>query len=295
MRQNLMGLSTNRTMAGTEGLSVDLKTDEGQAILGKLIPMADILVHNMRPGAPERVGIGLERVRELNPDITYVYVGGYGSTGPHNRRPAMHPIGGAVSGGALTQAGGREGLPPADASMTMEEIVEVSRKLGRAQDVNPDPNTSMVSATAMVLALYARHRLGKPQYVEVSMIGANAYANADDFFDYEGKPDRAVPDTDGFGLGALYRIYEAADGWVFLACPLESEWRALCDALGPPDLADDPRFASAPARHENDAALAARLAAVFAADPAAQWEKRLSAADVGCVQSRGPERLRLLR
>ena len=283
MRVGQNGIGVNRTMAGTEGLSLDLKTSEGQAILAKLISRADILVHNMRPGAPERVGIGLQRARELNPDITYVYVGGYGSTGPYHRRPAMHPIGGAVSGGALAQAG-RDALPPAEANMTMDEIVDVSRKLGRAQDVNPDPNTSMVAATAMVLALYARQRLGKPQYVEVSMIGANAYANADDFFDYEGKPDRAIPDADGFGLDALYRLYEASDGWVFLACPLESEWRALCDALGLPDLADDPRFASAPARHDNDAALAARLASVFAAEPAAQWEKRLSAADVGCVK-----------
>ena len=283
MRTGNRGIGANRTMAGTEGLSLDLKTSEGQAILGKLIPRADILVHNMRPGAPERVGIGLQRVRELNPDIIYVYVAGYGSTGPYHRRPAMHPIGGAVSGGALAQAG-RGALPPADASLTMDEVVEVSRLLGRAQDVNPDPNTSMVATTAMVLALYARQRLGKPQYVEVSMIGANAYANADDFFDYEGKPDRAIPDADGFGLNALYRLYEAADGWVFLACPLESEWRPLCDALGLPDLADDPRFSTPETRQSNDAALAARLASVFATEPAARWEESLSAADVGCVE-----------
>lgn len=284
VRDNLNGLMINRTQAGTEGISVDLKTSEGQEILARLIPRVDIILHNMRPGAPERVGIGLERVRELNPEIIYLYVAGYGSTGPHHRRPAMHPIGGAVSGGALTQAGGREWLPPADASMTLEEINEVSLKLSRAQEVNPDPNTSMVSATAMVLALYARQRLGSPEYIETSMISANAYANADDFFDYEGKPARAVPDSDGYGLNALYRIYEAADGWVFLACPLESEWRVLCDAIGLLDLADDPQFSNAQSRSENDAALAARLAKIFATESAAQWEERLSAADVGCVK-----------
>ena len=286
MRLGQNGIGANRTMAGTEGLSLDLKSSDGQAILAKLIPRADILVHNMRPGAPERVGIGLERARELNPEIIYVYVGGYGSTGPYNRRPAMHPIGGAVSGGALAQAG-RGALPPADAPMTMDEIVEASRMLGRAQDVNPDPNTSMVAATAMVLALYARQRLGKPQYVEVSMIGANAYANADDFFDYDGKPDRAIPDADGFGLNALYRLYEASDGWVFLACPLEGEFRDLCDALDLPDLADDPRFSTPETRQSNDDALAARLASVFATKPAAGWETKLSAADVGCVKVEG--------
>ena len=283
MRGRYNGIAANRTFAGTEGLSLDLKTPDGQAILRKLVAKADVLLHNMRPGAPERLNIGFDQARVLNPDIIYVYAAGYGSTGPYSHRPAMHPIGGAVSGGASAQAG-HGGLPPADASLTMDELVEASRRLGRAQDVNPDPNTSMVITTAMVMALYARQRLGKPQYVEVTMIGANAYANADDFFDYDGKRDRAIPDSNGYGLNALYRLYEAADGWVFLASPLESEWTALCDALGRADLKVDPRFSDPVTRQRNDVALASELATIFAAAPAAEWEKGLSASGAGCVK-----------
>jgi crotonobetainyl-CoA:carnitine CoA-transferase CaiB-like acyl-CoA transferase len=283
MRGHFDGIATNRTMAGTEGLSLNLKTDEGQAILRGLIPDIDVVMHNMRPGAPERVGIGLEQVRELNPNINYIYVSGYGSSGPYSHRPAMHPIGGAVGGGALTQAG-RNALPPEDAEMTMDEIVEVSRILGRSQDVNPDPNTSMVASTAVVMGLYVRQRTGKPQYTEVSMIGANAYANADDFFDYEGKPPRLFPDSEGYGIHALYRIYEAQEGWIFLACPMQDEWIALCNALERSDLRDDPRFATLESRQENDDALIAELAPIFTTKTPLDWEHELSSQDIGCVR-----------
>ena len=284
MRLRDRGAAGNRTMAGTEGLSIDLKTPEGKAIIDALIPKVDILMHNMRPGAPERLGIGFEQVRELNPAIIYMYVAGYGSTGPYSHRPAMHPIGGAVSGGAVAQAG-RGGPPPPDTPLTMEEIKEISRRLGRAQDVNPDPNTSMAASAAMVLSLYARQRFGVAQYVEATMLGANAYANADDFFDYQGKPERAVPDAGGFGLNALYRLYQAQEGWIFLACPLQKEWRVLCDAIGRQDLLDDARFVNAEARQENDDALIIELEGVFRARPASEWEMSLTAADVGCVQA----------
>jgi crotonobetainyl-CoA:carnitine CoA-transferase CaiB-like acyl-CoA transferase len=283
MRLSNNGIASNRTMAGTEGLSIDLKTDEGQEILNRLIPRVDVLMHNMRPGAPERVGIGFERVREINPDITYVYIGGYGSTGPYSHRPAMHPIGGAVSGGAITQAG-RESIPPADAELTMDEIVRVSNRLGRAQDVNPDPNTSMVAATALVMSLYAKGRTGKPQYVETTMIGANATANADDFFDYQGKPARAIPDSDGYGTSALYRIYKADGGWVFLGCPMESEWSPLCKALNREDLIVDKRFRSATSRADNDLALIGEFSSVFTEKTPETWEKYLTSRGIGCVR-----------
>ena len=95
MRGHYNGLASNRTMAGTEGLSIDLKTAEGQDILSRLLPKVDVVLHNMRPGAPERVGIGIEQVRALKPDAIYAYLGGYGSAGsaqppagyaPHRRR-----------------------------------------------------------------------------------------------------------------------------------------------------------------------------------------------------------------
>ena len=95
------------------------------------------------------------------------------------------------------------------------------------------------------------------------MIGANAYANADDFFDYEGKPPREVSDAAGYGPNALYRLYEAERGWVYWPARLPGSGGLSARPSGGPDLADDPRFATADTRRANDAELAGELAATL--------------------------------
>jgi crotonobetainyl-CoA:carnitine CoA-transferase CaiB-like acyl-CoA transferase len=283
-RHSLGGLPIHRTMAGTEGVCLNLKTTEGQEIVHKLAAKADILLHSMRPGAPERTGIGYEQLSKINPRLVYFYAGGYGSTGPHSHRPSMAPIAGAVCGGAMTQIG-RDTVPPPDQDLTIEEIQELSWKLGRANDGSNDHNASMVNSVAMLMGLYAREHTGRGQYIESNMLGANGYANVNDFFWHEGKAPRQLPDPEGYGLNALYRLYRARKGWVFLACPFEEEWRALCQAIGRHDLFEDPRFATSEAREENDAALAEQLEQVFAAREPLEWEKLLTDADVACVHA----------
>ena len=283
-RHVMQGLSVHRTMAGSEGLCLNLKTPEGQEILHKLVAKADILLHSMRPGAPERTGIGYEQLSKINPSLVYVYAGGYGSMGPHSHRPAMAPIPGAVCGGAMTQLG-RDTLPPPVQDLNIEEIKELSRKLGRANDGTTDHNSSMANSVAMLLGLYARERTGMGQYIETTMLGNNAYANADDFFWHKGKPPRPLPDSEGYGLNALYRLYPARSGWVFLACPFEEEWEALCRTIGRPDLLEDPRFATGEARQEHDSALVEELGRVFVTRNPLDWEVLLTGADVACVQA----------
>ena len=279
-----MAMTVHRTMAGSEGICLDLKTPEGQEIMGKLVAKADLLLHSMRPGAPERTGIGYEQLSEINPNLVYLYAGGYGSTGPYSHRPSMAPIAGAVSGGGVAQMG-RDSFPPPDQSMSIDEIAAVAKQLKRANDGTADHSTAMVNAVGLVLGLYARERTGMGQYVESTMIAANAYLNADDFYWHEGKQPRPLPDRDGYGLHALYRLYRAKSGWVFLACPFEDEWEALCRAIDRPDLRDDPRFATREARDKHDDALIDELAGVFASEGPLYWEKLLTTADVACVKA----------
>ena len=279
-----MAMTVHRTMAGSEGICLDLKTPEGQEIMGKLAAKADLLLHSMRPGAPERTGIGYEQLSKINPNLVYLYAGGYGSTGPYSHRPSMAPIAGAVSGGGAAQMG-RDAFPPPDQSMSIDDIAAVARQLKRANDGTADHNTAMVNAVGLVLGLYARERTGKAQYVESTMIAANAYANVDDFYWHEGKQPRALPDSDGYGMHALYRLYRAKSGWVFLACPFEDEWEALCRTIDRTDILDDLRFATLEMREEHDDALADELARVFAGEDPLYWEQLLTAADVACVKA----------
>jgi len=283
-RQGLQGISVQRTMAGSEGVCLNLKTSEGQEIMHKLAAKADLLLHSMRPGAPERTGIGYEQLSNINPNLIYLYAGGYGSTGPYSHRPSMAPIAGAVSGGGVAQMG-RDSFPPHEQPMTIDEIIAVSTQLKRANDGTADHTTAMVNSVGLVLGLYARERTGRAQYVESTMIAANAYANADDFYWHPSKDSRRLPDRDGYGLDALYRLYRAKGGWVFLACPFEEEWQALCKAIGRPDLLEDTRFSTRTAREKHDDALIEELTRVFSASEPLKWEKLLTDADVACVKA----------
>ena len=281
-----MGLpfSAHRTMAGSECICLDLKTPEGQEIMGKLAAKADMLLHSMRPGAPERTGIGYEQLREINSNLVYLYAGGYGSTGPYSHRPSMAPIAGAVSGGGVAQMG-RDAFPPPEQPMSIDEIAAVAKQLKRANDGTADHSTAMVNAVGLVLGLYARERTGEAQYVESTMINANAYLNIDDFYWHEGKQPRPLPDPEGYGLHALYRLYRAKSGWVFLACLFDEEWQSLCRAIDRSDLLDDARFVTREARETNDDALANELAPLFATEEPMHWEGLLTAVDVACVKA----------
>jgi crotonobetainyl-CoA:carnitine CoA-transferase CaiB-like acyl-CoA transferase len=273
-----------KNYAGKEAIQVNLQSPEGQKIIHQLVARADVLLHNFRPGVPERLAIDWDTCHRINPHLIHVYVGAYGATGPHHRRPGAHPIPGALMGGALRQAG-RANPPPSSKPMNLEEIKEVSRLLMRANEANPDPNTSQAVATSIMLALLARVRSGSGQAVEVTMLQANAWANADEAYDYSGRPPCVVPDEQCCGLNALYRLYPASEGWVFLACVFDREWEAFCIAANQQHLLVDSRFARATARTEHDGELTSEIGKVFATRPAHEWEQLLTAAGVACVRA----------
>ncbi|MDE2932435.1 MAG: CoA transferase [Chloroflexota bacterium] len=277
----IASLGAGRCNGSKESIALDLKSQEGQQIVQSLAASTDIIIHNYRPGVPERLGIGYETLKAIRPELVYVYVNGYGRNGPGAHRPSTHPIPGAGLGGALMQMG--EGMPPV--CTTIPELREIARKFFRANELNPDPNTSVVVASASLLGLYARRRFGHGQEVFVDMFGANAWANADDFIAYEGKPPRPTLDRDLFGLGPTWRLYEAAEGWVFLGLAVQPEWERFCELAGRPDLAADPRFATPDARTANGGVLAEALAALFGTRPADEWEALLATEGLGCVRA----------
>ena len=190
---------------------------------------------------------------------------------------------GAAAGGAVYQAGAALAVR----CETLEEIREISRQLMQANEANPDPTSSVVGASATLLALLARKRHGIGQAVFVDMLTANAWANADYFLQYEGKPPRPPVDPELYGLEACYRLYAAKEGWVFLAVPSDRDFARFCAAVDRDDLARDPRFAGREARREHDQELAAEIASLFKQRDANSWEKHLTERNVGCVRADG--------
>ena len=271
-----------KTNAGKESICIDLKSEQGRDLLRKLVRRVDALVHNFRPGVPERLGFGYDQARELRPGIVWVALNGYGPDGPSARRPATHPVMGAAAGGAGYQAGAALGVH----CKTLDEIREISRQLSQANEANPDPSSSVVGASAILLALLASRRHGIGQAVFVDMLTANAWANGDYFLQYEGKPPRSPVDPDLFGLEACYRLYAAKRAGsslrsLAIATSLASAARwtattwpgtALCGTRG-----------AAPARR--GAGCGNRLS--LQQRDADSWEKHLTARNVGCVRADG--------
>ena len=275
--------TATKPMQGKRSLAVDLKTPEGQKIAHDWIKRADVLMHNFRPGVTKRLGIDYETCRRLNPRLVYLYGGSYGSTGPYSHRPAMHPIPGAICGGALYQAG-REMPPPPGQAMSHQDLRRTSSILFQANEGNPDVSSALGVGTALALGLYHQKRTGKGQYMETTMLNTCLYAEADDYIQYEGKPERPLPDGELNGLHALYRFYRSSDGWIFLACVTEKEWRDFCEAVGRTSLTRDSRFATPEARMEHDDELVAELAPLFLERTAQQWELFLAEHRVACAE-----------
>ena len=282
-RSTAQAVADPRTYAGKEGIQVDLQTPEGKEIIHKLIARADVLSHNFRLGVPDRLGVDWETCRKINPRLIHVWMGTYGEHGEHARRPGAHPIPGAIMGGAMRQMG--RAMPPApEHALDVEETVEATRWIMKS-NWGPDQNTSPALATGIMLALRAREQTGRGQPVHVTMLNANAWTNADEYFDHADRPPIAMPDADIHGLHALYRLYRCSEGWVFLACLFQEEWETFCSAVQRSDLLDDSRFSSPEARQANDGALIGEISAIMAQRSAVDWEEALTAADVACVRA----------
>ena len=268
-RGMMRGLGASKCNTGKESICLDLKTKEAQMIAQNLAKKADVWIHNYRMGVPEKLGISYEQLSKINKGLIYISANGYGPKGPGALRPSTHPCPGAALGGVVWQTGR---LTQLNENLNNQELREISRKLLRANEVNPDPNTSMVVATAAVLGLCARNTLGKGQKIYLDMFGTNAYANWDDFLSYPGKPPRPSLDENAFGLGPLYRLYETSDGWIFLAAISEKEKSRLTATLAI-DL-KSPEFEQ-------------ELERRFRTKSALSWESELSACGIGCVEASG--------
>ena len=275
------GVMAVKTTASKESICIDLKQAEGRAIARALVAKADVLIHNYRPGVPERLGIGYSELHQAFPKLVWVSVNGYGPNGPGSHRPATHPVAGASMGGAGYQAG----HAATRACVGLTDIRENARQLMRANEPSPDPNTSVIVASATLIALLARQRFDLGQAVYVDMLCANAHANADAFLSYQGMATRPEIDEQHFGTGPCSRLYPASTGWVFFEVTTAQEWKRFCHVADCPELVDSVGFSGRGATPGNAVQLVEQLTAIFARRDAADWQAQFGAANVACVQA----------
>ena len=244
------------------GIVLDLKKEGGRRVLHRLVETADVLVENFAPGAMERLGCGYETLKAQNPGLIYCSLSGFGRTGPYRDRRGFDLVAQAMSG-IMTFTGDGPDSPPAKCGPPLSDIT-----------------AGILGALGIVSAYAHRLKTGEGQWVETSLFEAalvqtywqSAIALA------TGEAARAMGSA--HPLNAPYQAFQAQDGWIVVGGANQTNWRRTTEALGAPELADDPRFAVGASRMANLKELEAELAGRFRTQPAAHWLRLLDEAGV---------------
>ena len=263
---NHIAMSCNRAK---ESITLNLKEPEGLSVLHRLVERADVVQHNMRYDAAERLGVDYESLREVNPRLVYCHCLGH-EQGPRQLHPGNDQTAAALAGTEWLDGGLDDGGRP----------VWSVTSLG-------DTGNGFLSALGIIQALYDRNRTGQGQFVRTSILYAHLLNTSAAWVTPDGATagERQRPDGQQYGWSALYRLYETGEGWLCIAVPDDRSWTALVASLGRDQLASDVRFASAESRRANDRALTVELEAAFRQRPAREWFAVLDAAGVPCEVS----------
>lgn len=216
-------------------VTLNLKTEKGRELLRELVKNADVLVENYAPGVMDRLGVGAAELRKVNPNLIYASSSGYGKEGPYRDYLAMDLVMQAMCG--VIASTGYPDQPPVKAGAALCDFLAGVHLYG-----------------AIMTALYRREHTGVASVVEVSMQDATYCSLASNLGMLHLSGDQA-PARTGNRHGGLavspYNVYAASDGYVVLNSPTDIHFRAICDVMGRPDIAEDPRYATREARVEH--------------------------------------------
>ena len=250
---------------GKRSIAINLKAPQSEEVLKRLLKSCDVVVHNMRVGVAERLGIDYESVKKIRPDVIYAHSTAYGATGPDSLKPGFDPLFQSLSG--ITARQGAGATHP------------VFLRTPTCDDTN-----GMLLAVAVLMALYHRDRTGQGQKIDLSLLNTGAFANSGHFIRYPGMTERPMADEGLRGTSAINRLYRAAEGWVMLDCQKTEEWDRLKTCLGGSWPASNYSFDEASAVSPWNDKLVQLLAQEFSRLSATEWEEVLIPAGVPLVR-----------
>ncbi len=207
---------------GKRSVSVDLTRDEGRRVVLDLAASADVFIQNFRPGACDRLGIGYEDVRAVNPDVVYVSISGYGPDGPYAGRPVLDPVIQGLTGMVAYQV---------NPDIPFPDLV---------RNIVSDKATALTVAQATTAALLARERGAGGQHVVVPMLDSTLF-----FFWNDGMVDQTIVGdgvSPGTTLAEVYRLTDCVDGKIIYFCATTAHVQGVSRAVGHPEWSDDPRY-----------------------------------------------------
>lgn len=257
-------LAVNRNK---RSVTLDISTPEGQELVRRLVAQCDVLVENFKVGDMQRYGLDYESLRGDHPSLIYCSITGFGQTGPYAPRAGYDFIVQGM-GGFMSVTGERDGQPGASPQKAGVAIADLF--------------TGAHATIAILAALNHRERTGEGQYLDICLLDTQVAMMANMATNYlaTGKPParwgNAHPNI------VPYQVFKVADGWVIVACGNDGQFRKLTQAAGQPELADDPRFATNPARVRHRDQLVPLLESLMLLQPRDTWIRLLEEVGVPC-------------
>jgi formyl-CoA transferase len=252
--------------ANKRSITLNLKDERGKAMFRDLVKQVDVLTENFSPGTLESFGLGYDVLHDVNPRLIYLTIKGFGTYGPYSEYKSFDMIAQAT-GGAMSITG-FPGTPPLKPGPTIG-----------------DTGTGIHAALGILAAFIQRQETGRGQKVEVAMQDAVVnYVRVPMMGTYmTQKPVRRMGNKLGPGISDIYKCAPGGDDdYVFMLTTNEEMWRALCGAMGKPELASDPRFDSPKSRAKNNEELTAILNEWTSGHTKHEVMKILGAAGVPC-------------
>lgn len=247
-----------------KAITLNLKAPEGKEVLFRLVRDADVLIENFRVGIMEGLGLGYDRLSEINPGLVYCSISGFGTDGPYKDVPGYDFVVQAM-GGLMSFTGEPDGEP---------------MKVGVAV---VDITAGMLAATGILAALRARDKTGKGQRVDISLlesmvawlsnVGSNYLISGQVPKRYGNQHPNIVP----------YQTFRARDGYFVVAVGNDRQYRRFCRILERPDLAEDPKYATNPERLRHRSELIPLLQEILAEREVDYWISRMMEAEIPCA------------
>lgn len=236
------GLSFLRTNRNKKSVTLDLKQPEGKRVFKALVAEADVVLENLRPNVMDRLGLGYEALREINPRLIYGAISGFGHEdilpSPFGDFPAFDIVGQAMSG--LMYRPERTGDRPTYLGFSLADI-----------------ECGILALYGVVLALLHRTRTGKGKKIDISMYDASLILNEISVTMYSATRRTSPPGV--HAVTAPFGTYRAKDGYIVIAVLGEHIWQRFAEVIGQPELVDDPRFGDGSSRRSHLDALNERI------------------------------------
>ena len=236
---------------------------EGIDIVLGLAAGADVMIESFRPGTLDRLGLGYEAIKQVNPKMVYCTISGYGRTGPMSQKPGYDLVIQAYSG--LMNLTGEPDGPPLRVGFSLVDLF-----------------TGMMAYGSVVTALRHRDNTGEGQWIDTSLLDGQVAVMSYHGTNFLATGKEAHRMGSGHPHLVPYQSFPASDGFFILGCPNQRLWERLCHAIGCPELVEDPRFASNDDRVENRTDCVEALSRVFRTKPMAHWVQVIEDAGIPC-------------